>query len=578
MSQRPENRHSDWPRTLHGFEREDESPLDRGSGRSKFVPVGARIGKSGQVFETSVGAGHGDLVVKLFTWGAELPEQVVRDFTREAMTVASLRHPHVAQVVDAGTLGDGTPFAVMERLAGMTLEEATSSGPLPIPEILPILRGVASALSAAHAAGISHGQVRADNVFIERAGRHERHCAKLLDFGVERLVAGGRAIGLRASARPELECGGRAGERADQLALATLARRLLGGVATPAVDQALFRATSADPSRRFGTIMAFVETLENAFLNVSTRESPKNASDVTRLMGAAIPGSASRLVSLRAQLRVAAERPSSSAPGTALASAPSSLTQQFFAEGERLDGAHSASHADHAGTNVDEDDDGDLGIRAARVPRSRPQMILAAFLALGSVALIGGTVVALVNKPLGGSPPAQLSPPVSIARPEAISAPLVQNPAPAHEQERETAVAVSRRLRRPPAPAKSAVTSAGSPGPAAVELVSPPPSPALPAEATAAATDRRPPEVTLAAPDNEGIAQPADEARTAPNQEPSTPSGADESAPARHAPDSESQSSAPESPALMERREAAAAPTAQAQRVSGPGRLGARIR
>src|SRR5262249_803007 len=150
MAQQPPHRHSDWPRTLHGFALEAEPALISGSGESKFVAIGARVGKSGQVFESNLGAGLGALVVKLFTLGAGLPEQVVRDFTREALTVANLHHPCIAQVVDAGTLADGTPFVVMERLAGMTLEEATSDGPLPTNEILSILRGVASALAAAH--------------------------------------------------------------------------------------------------------------------------------------------------------------------------------------------------------------------------------------------------------------------------------------------------------------------------------------------------------------------------------------------------------------------------------------------
>jgi serine/threonine protein kinase len=547
MSQEPLNRHSDWSRTLHGFEREAESPLVRGFGGEKFVPVGARVGKGGQVFETNVGAGLGDLVVKLFTWGAELPERVVRDFTREAMTVASLRHPHIARIVDAGTMGDGTPFVIMERLVGITLEEVASRGPLPTAEIGRILRGIASALSAAHAVGIAHGQVRADNVFIAQVGRHERPCPKLLDFGVARLAAGGRAIGPGGtdvgSARPELELGGRAGERADQLALATLARRLIGGVPTPAVEQVLFRATSADPSRRFGTIMAFIETFENAFENVSNGVSPTNVSAMTIPMGA-IPGSASRPVSFGTPLRVAANSPSSSAPATAIASSPSSLTQQFFADGDQLDSAHAGGHADHAETNVEEEDDGDLGTRA-RVPRSRPQMILAAALALGSVALIAGTVIALADKPAGRSPTAQISPLAGVVRPDALPAPSVQSRPRALEREGGAAVVVSRRLRRPSAPAKAAVTPAGSPGPAAVELSAPPTPPAAAAQAATAATDRRPPEVTPAAQNNEAAAQPANEATSAPVQEPPKPSDP-ESEPAVQTPETESPSSVPE--------------------------------
>src|ERR1043165_3605011 len=100
--------------TLHGFGQPEESPILDGAFDSRFVPIGARVGGSGQVYETEGGAGGaGELVVKLFTWGAALPEHAVQNFTRDALRVASLRHPHVAQVVDAGVLGDGTPFVVM---------------------------------------------------------------------------------------------------------------------------------------------------------------------------------------------------------------------------------------------------------------------------------------------------------------------------------------------------------------------------------------------------------------------------------------------------------------------------------
>ena len=103
-------------------------------------------------------------------------------------------------------------------------------------EVLPILRGVGSALCAAHAAGVAHGQLRADNVFIADLATYGPGCPKLLDFGVARLVTRPRhAIGRGAH-----ELGRRAGERADQLALATLAWRLLGAMSAPAIQRVLY--------------------------------------------------------------------------------------------------------------------------------------------------------------------------------------------------------------------------------------------------------------------------------------------------------------------------------------------------
>src|SRR5450432_276857 len=65
----------------------------------------------------------GEWVVKPFNWAVGLGAPSVREFTREALGVAKLRHPHIVQVVDAGGAPDGTPFVVMERLSGATLEE-----------------------------------------------------------------------------------------------------------------------------------------------------------------------------------------------------------------------------------------------------------------------------------------------------------------------------------------------------------------------------------------------------------------------------------------------------------------------
>jgi hypothetical protein len=268
--------------------------------------------------------------------------------------------------------------------------------------------------------------------------------------------------------------------------------------------------------------MAFIEALEESFVNVAAARSP------------------------------------SGAPAPSLASAPSSLTQQFFAEGEQLDSAHAASHTGHAAASVneheDDEDDGDLAAAVARVPRSRPQMILAALLALGSVAVIAGTVVSLANKPAGGPAIAQISPIAPVARPPAFSAPSARPAGRAREGQRATAVAVGRgsRMRsRPSAPTEApAINPTRSSSPAAIEVPAPPPPPSAPAGAAPEATDRRAPEVTPPIPSNEGVAPPEDAAKTEPGEAAPTPSEPDESAPAPRAPDDEPPTpSAPESPA-----------------------------
>jgi serine/threonine-protein kinase len=542
MSQHTQHPHSDRLQTLHGFGHEAESPLIGEPGESRFVPIGARVGHGGQVFETDGGTSRGGFVVKLFTWGADLPELVVQEFTREVMMVANLRHPHVVQVVDAGRLGDGTPFVVMERLAGMTLEEAVSGRPLPMVDVLPILRGVAAALSAAHAAGISHNDVRADNIFIAEALGSGRVCPKMLDFGVARLAAGGRGMGWNerdavsgaaAWSRPEL--GARAAERADQLSLAMLTRRLLGGMAAATVDRVLSRAMSPDPSQRFGTVAAFIAALEDAILG-RPAGTTRDAAAVTMPVGAGVRVSASHpvLVASPIHLSVARARPVVPPPG--IASSPSSLTQQFFDQGEQLEMAHAANQAP-ARAAVDDDNDGELESAVlARVPRSRAQMILAALLAVGSVAVIGSTVVSLADKPGNGSQVAELSRPAAVIPPTAISTPRAQvQPGATGRGPQRTAAVTHRALRGRPAPSPTTpaalrpaevVNTPNAPAaPAATgPIEAPPPQPptVTPSEAAAPAGDPATPDPPPAASSNE--AAPAPDAPDDDSTAPSSPS------------------------------------------------------
>src|SRR6185369_7912846 len=183
----------DSTRTRRGMGRLGGEP-PRAPAASPPAPVwrlGALIGGGGRVFEAAGLAPARPAVVKLLPWAAGLGADLVRNFTREARAVAVLRHPHVAEVLDVGALADGTPFVLMERLDGWTLEEVVAAGhTLSTAELLPIVRGITSALSAAHAAGVVHGELRADNVFLVRLDGYPGGFPKLLDFGVGRLTAG----------------------------------------------------------------------------------------------------------------------------------------------------------------------------------------------------------------------------------------------------------------------------------------------------------------------------------------------------------------------------------------------------
>src|SRR5438046_3328748 len=82
------------------------------------------------------------------------PERIAR-FQREAKTLASLNHPHIAAIYGIEESG-GTHALVMELIEGEDLSQRLARGPIPIEEALPMAKQIAEALEAAHEQGIIH--------------------------------------------------------------------------------------------------------------------------------------------------------------------------------------------------------------------------------------------------------------------------------------------------------------------------------------------------------------------------------------------------------------------------------------
>lgn len=103
-------------------------------------------------------------------------------FEREAKAAATLRSPHVVQILDYGT-DDDTPYIVMELLEGEDLKRRLKrEGRLSLHEASDILHGACKALRLAADAKIVHRDLKPGNIFLERVGDEE--VVKILDFGV----------------------------------------------------------------------------------------------------------------------------------------------------------------------------------------------------------------------------------------------------------------------------------------------------------------------------------------------------------------------------------------------------------
>jgi serine/threonine-protein kinase len=109
-------------------------------------------------------------------------------FLREGRALARLTSPHVARVMDVGTLEHGEPYLVMEFLHGSDLSAVLKErGPLPIAEAVGYLLQVCEAVAEAHANGIVHRDLKPSNLFLTRAA-DGAPLVKVLDFGISKAI------------------------------------------------------------------------------------------------------------------------------------------------------------------------------------------------------------------------------------------------------------------------------------------------------------------------------------------------------------------------------------------------------
>jgi serine/threonine protein kinase len=118
-------------------------------------------------------------------------ESFIKRFKGEAIITRKLTHPNAVRVDDLDSTEDGRPFMVMEYVHGKDLRHLIQNqGPLPARRALNIARQVAAALAAAHALGITHRDIKPDNILLTDPG-DGTDLVKVLDFGIAKVREAG---------------------------------------------------------------------------------------------------------------------------------------------------------------------------------------------------------------------------------------------------------------------------------------------------------------------------------------------------------------------------------------------------
>lgn len=179
------------------------------------------------------------LAIKVLHREMAAVEEVVARFEREAIAAARIEHPNVAKATDFGRLEDGSLYLVMEFVAGRDLSTLLAEGPLPVQRALYIAEQIASAMEAAHAAGVVHRDLKPENVLlVERDG--DPDCVKVLDFGIAKVQLGesgppsqltriGSVFGTPEYMSPEQAAGAGVDHRTDLYSLGIILYQMLAG-------------------------------------------------------------------------------------------------------------------------------------------------------------------------------------------------------------------------------------------------------------------------------------------------------------------------------------------------------------
>jgi serine/threonine-protein kinase len=200
--------------------------------------LGRKLGEGGfgAVYEAEHPLLKRKAAVKVLHHVAGMDSDAVMRFISEAQAVNQIRCRHIIDIFSFGRLPDGRHFYVMDLLDGEPLDRYLDRETrFDVQPMLQLLRPIAEALDAAHAAGIVHRDLKPQNIFLTWSPNGET-APKLLDFGMAKLLgdspihtASGIPMGTPLYMSPEQARGDKVDGRSDVYALGVLCHELLTG-------------------------------------------------------------------------------------------------------------------------------------------------------------------------------------------------------------------------------------------------------------------------------------------------------------------------------------------------------------
>jgi YVTN family beta-propeller protein len=265
------------------------------------MPTSANIGTELAGYRLEALLGHGGMGVVYRAYDLALDRDVAlkllaphladdvsfrERFLRESRLAASLEHPNVVPIHDAGEI-DGRLYIVMRLVEGSDLTAALRGGSLEPARTVTVLEQIAGALDAAHARGLVHRDVKPSNVLLD-----EREHVYLADFGLSRYLGDAalplgatKSLGTADYVAPEQIRGEEVDGRADVYALGCMLYECLAGAppfrrgtdaatlyaqleeappVLPGLEGVLPKALAKEPGMRFGTCGELIDATREA--------------------------------------------------------------------------------------------------------------------------------------------------------------------------------------------------------------------------------------------------------------------------------------------------------------------------